>query len=662
MFRALSTLLVLFGIGVAQAAVPAGYRFASIADQADDPVYAVNYGPERISLGTAINNNGHLFGFRVTEAGILRSFNIAFGTNPKMTSVETDNFVALSGSDTSCWWIFCTTEYPFGMRVLDDGTAVTAFLNTVIGTSPLPGSLPYALFPGNFVEENRNGIVASTQVDLVSQFGAFLHPGGVTVLADVPWLAGINDLAHPLALGYDGLDGDCLVFGENCAPLPEECEADGSDTHSNTTGRGHESHGRGHGYGHYKCRSDADADGADGAGTGSTAILPDTGALLLRLSTSDYSVSRYRFPRFVTAGDALYAARLVFPLAINDSRAILRGDVVLGDGTLDQRLLSCSFDGSAPDADGDGVVDCIGGLQLVGGVAGSIRVGTVLGFSLNNAQTLAGNLGYSAAGIGAPFVVDVAAAVPVPVLLSNLATGSAGWEIHNITDLNQNGRMIGYGYRDCGAFPQAFFIDPGTAPASTIRFHRGAFERPALLETGDLLLLAPTVSGGSGLYEFRIRTRTPADSEWTLLSDWSADASVFAPAENFRGDVCFHVEARDALAPESSSEMVVRYRVVDPLPAGGGTGDGDTVDAPGTDPDAPVSDSDSGDGGSNPGSATGSSNDAAPGSEQSPTVTAILSGLRPANGDSLDMADFLAAPGGLALGLLFLLSLRRRRA
>lgn len=648
MFRALVTLLALIGIGTAQAAVPDGYGFASIADQADDPVYAVNYGPERVSLGTAINNNGHLFGFRVTEAGILRSFNIAFGTNPKMTSVETDNFVALSGSDTSCWWIFCTTEFPFGMRVLDDGTAVTAFLNTVTGTSPLPGSLPYALFPGNFVEENRNGIVASTQVDLLTQFGAFFHPAGVTVLADVPWLVGINDLAHPLALGYDGLDGDCLVFGENCAPLPEECAADGTDTHSNTTGQGHESHGRGHGYGHYKCRDDAVA-GTSTAGTADTApaLLPGTGALLLGLSSSDYSVTRYRFPLQVTAGDAAHAVRHAFPLAINDSRAILRGDVVVGSSTLDKRLLSCSFDGSAPDADGDGVVDCIGGLQLVGGVTGSIRVGTVLGFSLNNAQTLAGNLGYSAAGIGAPFVVDVAAAVPAPVLLSNLAAGSAGWEIHSVTDLNQNGRMIGYGYRDCGTFPQAFLIDPGTAPASAIRFHRGTFESPALLEAGNLLALTPTVSGGSGHHEFRIQTRTSADVDWTLLADWSADAGVFAPAESFRGDVCFRVEARDALAPESSSEMVVRYRVVDPLPADDNEGgDGDTTsDEPAdNDPDAPVS---------------GSGDD---GSEQSPTVTTTLSGLRPANGDSLDMADFLAAPSGLALGLLFLLSLRRRRA
>lgn len=650
MFRTLATLLALLCIGAAQAAVPAGYRFASIADQVDDPVYAVNYGPERISLTTATNNNGHLFGFRVTETGVLRSFNIAFGTNPKMTSLETDNFVALSGSDTSCWWIFCTTEYPFGLRVLDDGTAVTAFLNTVAGTSPLPGSLPYTLFPGSFVEENRQGIVASTQVDLFTQFAAFFHPGGVTVLDDVPWLAGINDLAHPLALGYDGLDGDCLVFGENCMPTPEECESDGSDTHQNTTGRGHESHGRGHGYGHYKCRSD-DTDGT----AAPLAAMPDTGALLLRLSTSDYTVTRYRFPQIATVGDAAYNVRQVFPLAINDSRAILRGDVIVGSTIHDKRLLSCAFDGNTPDADGDGFVDCTGGLQVVGGLAGSVRVGTVLGFSLNNAHILAGNLGYSAAGIGSPFVIDVGEATPAAVLLSNLAGGDEDWELHTITDLNQSGRLVGYGYRDCGAFPQAFFMDATGTPASSLRFQRGAFERPALLETGNLLAIAPTITGGSGQYEFRVQTRTPGDTEWALLTDWSVDAGTFQPGDDFRGDVCFRIEARDAAAPETDGQtVVVRYRVVDPLPDGE-QGDG-SESAP-----QDGSGSASGDTGDDPVGEQPVAGGTATTGASGPAESRILAGLRPADGETLTLSDFMAAPGGLAIGLLLLLSLRRRR-
>ncbi|MFP5440929.1 MAG: hypothetical protein ACLGHJ_05495, partial [Gammaproteobacteria bacterium] len=329
---------------------------------------------------------------------------------------------------------------------------------------------------------------------------------------------------------------------------------------------------KGNGYGHDKCT-------CDGGGSVTPPGSSSGGALLLRL-LADGNVLRYRFP---ATADGL-AVSQVFPLAINDNRAILRGSIDNGGTVLDKRLLSCVFDPAALDGDADSVVDCTGGMTVVGGVDGSIRAGTVLGFELNNNGRLVGNFGYSAAGVGTPFVVDITAGTPVATPLADLATNSTGWELNTITDINSAGRMTGYGYRDCGANVDAFYIDESiTAPASALRFVRSAFESPAQLGINDTLDIAPVISGGSGNYEFQVSTRVPGDADWTLLTDWSAVAGQYT-AGSAPGTVCLRVLVRDVAAPANTREEIVRYAVIDdtvPLdPTGPGIPTGITLSDP----------------------------------------------------------------------------------
>ncbi|MDO9175122.1 MAG: hypothetical protein Q7V62_09970, partial [Actinomycetota bacterium] len=343
----------------------------------------------------------------------------------------------------------------------------------------------------------------------------------------------------------------------------------------------------------------------------------ENGALLVRLLANGTTL-RYRFPDTVLVDDTTRTVRNVFPLALNDTRAILRGDISIGRQSYGKRLLSCVINPAALDAGGDGTVDCSGGMTVVGGIADSIRVGTVLGFSMNNAGVLAGNLGYNEAGTGTPFVVDVTAATPEPVLIGNLASSTDSWEINTITDMNLSGRMVGYGYKNCGDHPEAFYIEPAaTAPASALRFGRGAFEVPGFLVADNApLAITPTIDGGSGNYEFRVYTRTPTDSDWALLSDWSAVTAPYAPGD-YRGDVCFRIDARDTGAPDAVQRTVVRYAVIGSVPsapAGEDTPDGDE------------------------------------------SGTADVA----ASTDSFRITDLLGAAGGLLLAALGVLGLRRR--
>lgn len=564
------TLALLLLPTLALAAMPAGYRFSSILDAIPPEAveYRAAFSDQRSSLVTATNNNGHLAGFRVGNDGRVYGFNMSFGTNPKMVAVSNNDFVALSIADASCWWIFCNTEFAFGARILPDGTATTAFAHTPLDATIIPGSLPLMRAPGNFVDENRRGVIASTQVDAGGQFGVVLHSAGITTLADVPWLVAINDLAQPLVLAYGGLDGGCLIFGKDCPPAPETatCDDNGGDTHRNTTGRGHVEHGNGNGYGHYKCRIDRNgketgviaaepAPAADPA-----ASNPYAGALLIRVN-SDGTTVRYGFPTTALAGGVMQTASRLFPLALGDARAVLRGDVSINGVVHDKRLLACTFDPAALDADGDGRVDCIGGMTLVADQAGGVRVGTVVGFSLNNAGVLAGNFGYNASGIGSPFLLDLAQAQPVPVLVSDLAANDGAWEVHTIADMNQAGKLVGYGFRDCSVLPQAFFIDPrAAATSSALRFRYGDFEKQTVLASGTLLPIAPVVTGGSGSYQYRVQVRTPTDTQWELFSDWSPAINAFDPG-NYLGDVCFRIEARDAQNPAVVQSTIVRYAV-----------------------------------------------------------------------------------------------------
>ncbi len=580
--RRLAGLLLLAAIpAAAPAALPAGYHFSSVQDAIPPSQLQADYADQVLSIATAVNDDDQLFGFWLNSAGVFLTYEAKFDSNPQGNVLHTENFIGLTGNDITCVWFFCR-HYAFGIRVIPPEdpagtpTGITAFVYPSPSAPVGQDSLPYTLYPGNFVDENAAGVVASTQVDGLGQHGVLLHAGGTVLLEDIPWLVAINDLAEPLVLGWNGSNADCLVYGEGC-PIDGDDGSDETcvDEHGHWHrghGRGHEEHGRGHGYGHDKCtcssatrrmgeRKPQPRAGLDGNNPpGDIVIDPDgpaNSSLLIRL-LADGSTVRYTFPQTVTGTDDLSNA---FPLAINGSRAILRGDVRIGDSVLDKRLLSCAFNPASLDANLDGVVDCIGGLVLLGGADHSIRAGTVLGFTLNDDGLLAGNLGYNAAGTGTPMLVDVAAATPTAELLANLADTGAGWEVSAITDLNNDGKLVGFGYRDCGSQPQALFLEPlDTAPATTLRFDRGAFEFPAHLLPGETLAITPTLAGGSGINELRVQVKTPADSGWTLLSDWST-ATPSWPSGTYQGDVCFLIEARDVVKPAAVARTVVRYSV-----------------------------------------------------------------------------------------------------
>lgn len=527
----------------------AGWEFSSVSDALpppSDPVVSSDIKPvfdqQVLSVGTALGENGAMYGFRVTDDGTPHAFAIRLGTNPKGRMLDKEDMLGLTGAENYCYSIICLGyDIPFGIRITEAVTAITGYSNTPDDAPVVAGALPFALFPGNFVKENVNGVIASTQVAPDgSQAGVVIQGATITTLDDVPWLVALNDAADPLVLGYDGADGDCLVYGENCAP--PSCEDNGPD-HQNTRGRGHEEHGNGHGYGH-------DHDDCDDR----VVPAPAENAALMLVIHDDGSATRLRFP--ASAGSAAVTA--LFPLAINSTTAVLRGTVGSGDAARGKLLLRCDF--IAADANDDGIVDCSGGTLSV--IGDGIRAGTVLGFTLTDAGLLAGNHGYNAAGVGAPFLVDLDDDVPQAVSLHNLAAGDEDWEINTVTDLNTAGEMIGYGYRDCGTLPQATRLVPSEADAGTLVMAHDATVHDGYLEGNDRLSLAPVVSGGSGSYQYRIERRIPGDSGWTLQQDWSSRVSAWR-AGSFRGEVCFRVTARDVAMPDTIQSRVTRFVVVD---------------------------------------------------------------------------------------------------
>lgn len=585
----------------ALAAIPASYEFQGLRDKIAQPPFSTSafaeaYGDGVLSVGTALNNTNQIIGFWMSAEEVFTTFTIGFGDNPLSASRKTDNFVGVSGGEPACNHLLglftgCAYEYPFGVRILPPASGsgapavISAFLNTPHTSTAVEGSIPYLFYPGSFVEENAAGIVASTQQSVDAQFGVILREvvevvvGGPDIrstltipLADIPWLIGINDLADPLIIAYDGTgdaDGNCLVYGPSCKPPVNACDYDANP--GNGGHNGNESSG--HHWGHNKCK-DGVVDGNNGGGNNGggngggngngraveAATLPK-GALLLHLQP-DNTVVRYRFPTSVPLGLRPGTASKVFPLAINNSRVVLRGDVRLGNTLYDNRLLSCRFNTELMDVDQNLIVDCIDGLELVGGLQNSIRVGTVLGFTLNNDDLLVGNFGFNASGVGMPMVVNMSAVAPAAELLGNLASNTDGWEINTVNDMNDSGRMTGYGYKNCSLEPEAFYVVPrATEPVAGVRFQRGAFEFPGYLPARTALRLQPSMTGGSGAYEVRVSLKTPDEAEWELFTDWTTDAGSWNPG-SFQGVICFRIEARDPAAPAAHpQQMVVRYSV-----------------------------------------------------------------------------------------------------
>lgn len=562
----------------AAAAVPGSYRFQSLSEAMEPGWSKTQYDAQIGSVGVAVNNNGNLFGYWAGTDGRLHSYNLVFGSNPRMTVLYTHDFLAASGGDSTCWWIFCSTEMAYGVRI-EPASLFAAFVNTPMGTSATPGSLPLMRFPGNFVEENANGTIAATQVGGGTQYGVVIQKNVPIAITDVPWLVAINDNAAPQVLGDIGAEGACFVYGIGCpSQVPIGCIYDPeTDTHDNDLGKGHGEHGNGHGYGHYKCdgvpepASDAahDAHGGTGDSTdtgtgGSAQFLPANGAVLIQVR-ADNTTQRYGFAAWLGDGTANAWVARVFPLALNRNTAVLRADLSLGGMIYDRRLVSCRFDPAALDANLDGLVDCIGGLQVVGGNPG-IRVTTVMGFSLNDDGQLFGNFGNNASGIGAPFVLNIAAATPQATLLSNVATGAGTWEIHHVSDNNRTGRAVGYGFQDCGTRPRTFLLTPLLAPAGGLQFVYGMFEQDTVHAAGSSIDVRPLLAGGSGNYQYRTFVKTPGDAQWNLLSDWGMTGGSYN-AGSYTGDVCFRIEGRDASAPLFVQKEVVRHRLVATLPA-----------------------------------------------------------------------------------------------
>lgn len=588
--------LLLAGAGLlwsgAASAIPSSYQFRGIGDYllvpesgfATDP-FTEKFTERQLSVASALNNNGFLIGFWMGNDDSFNTYSLQFGTNPLGVVRFTDNFIGLSGSDVPCINLFgillCSNpEFPYGTRIVPNEdptqlpTVVSAFLNTMPGSVAVPGSLPYMRYPGNFVDENSRGILASTQLSPTAQYGVIVRGETVINLPDIPWVVAINDLIEPLVIAYNGNDGGCFVYGEGCLPEPTPCE---EDPNPGNAGGDSGREASGNAWGHNKCKDGivdgnnggggTGGSGSGGSGGGGTGT-PANGAILLHLK-ADNSVVRYGFPSTTPLGTETGTVTHLFPLAINSTQVVLRGDVTLGSTVFEKRLLSCSFN-TVPDMDGvivydtdaDQVIDCLGGLQLIGGLQHNIRVGTVLGFTLNDDQLLAGNFGYNASGVGLPMLTNLADVVPVAEPAGNLAAGTDGWEINTITDMNRAGMMTGYGYKDCGRDPEAFYFAPqSTPPEAGVRFQRGDFEFPAYLAPGTTLQIRPTLTGGSGAYELRVHVRKPGDEAWQLLTDWSTDAGSWSPGA-YQGEVCFKIEARDPSATAAAAQQtVVRYSV-----------------------------------------------------------------------------------------------------
>lgn len=516
------------------------------------------YQQRLFSLATAINQHGNMLGVYMLPDGTVKSYNVRFATNPAFSVVDSPDFISLAGGEPVCGW-FCITEWPFGIR-LTEGSASTAWLTTPVDSSPLPGSLPFSRYPGNFVEENRDGVVATTQEAPEGQFAAILDGVGMLILLpDIQWLVALTSGAEPLVLGYRGDDGRCLVYGEGCEPPECEEDAEHGDGHQNPHGRGHREHGRGHGYGHDRPEPCADDSTA--------AELQVAGEPVLIRARTDNSVLTWTFPVQLAAPYANASVTRLFPLTMNDQRVVLRASVEIDGARYENRLLSCTLS-PAIDNNGDGIVDCDGGLTPLVPLAASTPVDTVIGFSLNSAGLLLGNYGYNAAGIGTPFLVDTAAVTPRQVPLYSLARGDGSWELNNVTGINDSATVVGYGYADCSEQPESWFLSPeDTASPGLTAEYRQQTDNAAVLP-GELLTPDIPVTGGSGDYHFSMQSKTPRQSEWQPVHDWQPRPGPFAAPTDYLGDVCLRVRIRDNADATLTAERVIRVLVTDNLTDG----------------------------------------------------------------------------------------------
>lgn len=553
-------LLLLVGVWLAGASLATpSWRFTPIEQGLPPSEFTDAFSTRQLSIGTTVNNRGHLIGYWLDEAGTYHGFNILQGTNPEYLIWNTPDFVYLSAGEPTCFLFFCSLVVPWGMRFEGD-LATSAFLTTHIGSSPLPGSLPFSRLPGNFVDSNAAGVVATTQVAGDLQFGAIVDAQGAVVREDVRWLVAINDLAEPLVLGYRG-EAACDVYGE-CIP-PDECDEEG-DRHSHGNGggqgNGHTSHGNGHGYGHDPCRDKGNPHHDDDEPE--IAYLPqgdDGGAVVLRFN-ADRSVTDFELPVQGRFGADTVALTNLFPLAMNDTELVVRADVIVEGMRYRQQLLHCRFDALQLDADLDGVLDCVDGLNLLLTPDDTLRLATVLGYSLSQSGVLAGNLGFRDSGVGVPFVLDLRAPLPQLALLANRAMGTQGWELNVVTDINATNRMIGFGFDQCSQRPDAYFLTPETVPASDLAFVPGTPALSARVAPGSVLSLAPAVTGGSGSYMFRYLRFDSGGAQWQEIQGW-ANQSLQMQAPDIEGQFCLRIQVADTANPDDLRERVIRYTV-----------------------------------------------------------------------------------------------------
>lgn len=565
--KALAASLLAFSLLPALAAAQ-GWQLQSLDSQLHEGYdFTDDYGQRVVSVGTVVSDAGNLFGTYVLPDGSVHSYNIKFGTNPEMIIFDNPDFVHLAAGESSCVWFICVTEMPFGMR-LTDTDATTNWLNSLPDTSPLPGSLPLSRFPGHFVEENSNDIVASTQISAEGQFTTILNEQlePFITLPDIPWVVALTSGAEPLVLGYRGEDGVCLVYGEDCQP-PPSCDDEDDDRHHNRRGRGHREHGRGHGYGHHHGDCDDDDDGDDhedegGGDRAESVVVTESQGPVLIQALSDNTTRIWSFPGKMAG---LYRPRQLedrFPLTMNDHMVILRASVELYHGDYRNRLFVCRL-GETIDVDGDGVVDCEGGLVPLIPLEESPSVDTVIGFSLNNGGLLMGNFGYNAAGIGRPFMVDTESDSPRLMPLHGLTHGSGGWELNTVSDINASGMAVGYGYQDCSAQPQAWTLYPQEQDPPALWLGHAVQPGNAAVEPGDRFRPEVPVSGGSGDYQYRIQHKTPADPDWQLLHDWQDEAGSWHAPNDYLGDACLRISVRERADTSVTAEKVIRVLVTD---------------------------------------------------------------------------------------------------
>lgn len=509
--------------------------------------FALSYESRQLSIATDINDQGYVLGYQLTADSQFRTYNIALQTNPAATVIDTPDFLGLSAGPQHCVWIICTGDLAFGIQI-GDTSAGTNFVGGTANTNLVPGTLPVSFFPGDFVEENGAGIVISTQQGDGVQFGVIIDGESLTTLADIPWLVDINDNAPAQVLAYDGSLGGCLVTGIGCPDDEDDSAHCDEDRHRHQTGIGHHSHGRGHGYGHH-CDSSASAAASARAAAG--------GALMLTLAAT--GPTRLRFPDALSSGEGVSA---LFPLAINNDRAVLRGTITQGDTIWPERLLSCQFDSATLDGNEDGTVDCIGGLLAVEALPSGTRVGTVLGFSLGQDATLVGNIGFTGAGIGIPAVWPLSALPTAPDLLVNRLSAHGNHELSVVTASNNNGQGVGYGYAGCGAAADAYRFSPTDGDLSDLGFSINDLYATAWAAPGQNYSVAPAAHGGSGEYLYRYWAMSPGDDGWALAQDWS-DSALAQTASVSEGEICYRIELADANNMADQRLQVLRFRIAD---------------------------------------------------------------------------------------------------